>query len=72
MKNDNIINIAVTTFSTKILTNIDRGNLRGKVAKVLQCDIVVNEFNLQSRYYVHFKDNTLGKGMKPLFSSAIG
>ena len=25
----------------------------------------VNEFELQSRYYVHFRINTLGKSMKP-------
>ena len=28
--------------------------------------IVVHEFVLQSRYYVHFPGNTLGKGMNPL------
>ena len=28
--------------------------------------IVVNEFDLQSLYYVHFRTNTLGKGMRPL------
>ena len=28
--------------------------------------IVVREFVLQSRYYVHFQANTLGKGMNPL------
>ena len=30
------------------------------------CGIVVREFVLQSRYYVHFRANTLGKGMNPL------
>ena len=39
---------------------------RGLVANVLDCDIVVNEFELQSCCYVHFLTNTLGKGMKPL------
>ena len=33
------------------------------VVKVLDCRIVVSEFKLQSRYYVHFWTNTLGKGM---------
>ena len=28
--------------------------------------IVVRKFVLQSRYYVHFRANTLGKGMNPL------
>ena len=32
------------------------------------CEIVVSEFKLQSRYYVHFRANTLGKGMNPLSS----
>ena len=34
--------------------------------------IVVNEFELQSRYYVHFRTNTLGKGMNPLILPAMG
>ena len=29
-------------------------------------DIVINKFKLQSCYYVHFRTNTLGKGMHPL------
>ena len=32
----------------------------------------VSEFELQSRYYVHFRANTLGKGMDPLIRPAIG
>ena len=36
--------------------------LRDVVAKVLDCDAAVSEFELQSRYYIHFKTNTLGKG----------
>ena len=32
------------------------------MANVLDCDIVVREFELQSCYYVHFRTNTLGKG----------
>ena len=34
---------------------------------VVDCDIVVSEFELQPRYYIHFQTNTLGKGMNPLF-----
>ena len=36
--------------------------------------LVVNAFIfvLQSRYYVHFRENTHGKGMKPLILPAIG
>ena len=31
---------------------------RGIMAKVLECDIVLNEFELQSSYYVYFRSNT--------------
>ena len=34
--------------------------------------IVVSEFVLQSRYYVHFRTNTLGKGMDPLYPPSFG
>ena len=39
---------------------------RGVIVKAMNCGIVVREFVLQSRYYVHFRANTLGKGMNPL------
>ena len=38
---------------------------RGVMVKAMNCGIVVREFVLQSRYYVHFRANTLGKGMNP-------
>ena len=38
----------------------------------MDCEIVVREFVLQSRYYVHFRANTLGKGMDPLIFQAMG
>ena len=34
--------------------------------------IVVSEFILQSRYCVHFRANTFGKGMNPLIIPAMG
>ena len=34
---------------------------RGVMVKAMNCGIVVREFVLQSRYYVHFRANTLGK-----------
>ena len=40
--------------------------LRGVMAKALESGIVVREFELQSRYYVHFRTNTLRKGVNPL------
>ena len=38
---------------------------RGVMVKAMDCGIVVREFVLQLRYYVHFRANTLGKGMNP-------
>ena len=38
----------------------------GVMVKAMHCGIVVREFVLQSRYYIHFRANTLGKGMNPL------
>ena len=54
--------------STEIYTYlvIFCGCPRGVMVKAMNCGIVVREFVLQSRYYVHFRANTLGKGMNPL------
>ena len=35
------------------------------VANMLDCKVIVREFKLQSRYYVHFRTNALGKDMDP-------
>ena len=51
---------------------IEGGCPRGVMVKAMDCGIVVREFELQSRYYVHFRPNILGKGMKPLILLAIG
>ena len=45
---------------------------RGVMVKTMDCGIVVSEFVLQSRYYVHFRANTLRKGMNPLILPAMG
>ena len=42
------------------------------IKKALDCGIVVSEFVLQSRYYIHIRANTLGKGMNPLILPAMG
>ena len=47
------------------------GSPRGVMVKAMDCGIVVSEFVLQSRYYVHFRANTPEKGMKPLILSAM-
>ena len=39
---------------------------RGVVANVLDCNIVINEFELQSCYYIDFRTNTLGKDINSL------
>ena len=49
-----------------------RGCPRGVMVKAMDCGIVVSEFVLKSRYYVHFRANTLGKGMNPLILPAMG
>ena len=42
------------------------------MVKVMVCEIEAHEFELQSRYYVHFQANTLGKGMNPHILPAMG
>ena len=44
----------------------------GVMVKAMDCQIIVSEFELQSHYYVHFRANTLGKGMNPLILPAMG
>ena len=45
---------------------------RDAMDKAMDCEIVVREFVLQSRYDVHFQANTLRKGMNPLILPAMG
>ena len=51
---------------------IIRGYPRGVMVQAMDCGIVVCEFVLQLRYYVHFRTNTLGKGMDPLNPPSYG
>ena len=44
----------------------------GVIVKAMDCGIVVSEFEFQSHYYVHFRANTLGKGMDLLILPAMG
>ena len=48
------------------------GGPRGVMVEAMDCGIVVSEFVLQSRYYVHFRANTLVKGMNPLILLTMG
>ena len=51
---------------------VRRGCPRGVMVNAMDCRIVVGKFVLQSRYYIHFRANTLGKGMSPLVLPAMG
>ena len=44
----------------------------GVMVKALDCATVESEFELLPCYYVHFRTNTLGKGMNPLNLPAMG
>ena len=43
-----------------------RGSSHGDVVNVLDCDIVVSEFQIQSRFCVHFRTNALRKDMNSI------
>ena len=44
----------------------------GVVANVLDCDITVSEFEIESCYYDHFWTNIFGKDMTPIIPPAMG
>ena len=52
-------------------TQIYRGCPRDVRVKAMDCKILVSEFEPQSRNYVSFRTNTLGKGMNPLILPAM-
>ena len=45
---------------------------RSVMVKAVDCRIVVSEFELKLRCYVHFRTNTTGKGMNILILPAMG
>ena len=49
-----------------------RGNPLDVVANMLDCNILVSEFELLSRYYDYFRTDTLEKGMNPFIPPAMG
>ena len=51
---------------THTYAHIHWGCPSGVMVKEMDCGIVVSEFEVQSRYYIHFRTNALGKGMNPL------
>ena len=54
---------------TSPYTQCRRDVPHGIVTNVLDCNIIVNLFECQSQYYVHFQTNILGKGINPLTST---
>ena len=53
-------------------TQREVGSPRDVVVNVLDCNIVVSEFEFQSCYYVDFPTNTLGKDMYLVISVSMG
>ena len=45
---------------------LTRGRIYDVVANVMDCDVRVSEFELQTPYYVQFQTYTLWKSMNPL------
>ena len=52
--------------------DIERGKNYGVLAKLLDSSLEVIEFELQFRYCVHFRTNTLGKDMNVVVFLTIG
>ena len=44
----------------------------GILVNMLDYNITVSEFELQSCYYVHFQTNTIGKGIQSPYPSSYG
>ena len=62
--NTNIVQYHIVIQYT--LTYTHGGCPCGVMVKAMDCRIIVSDFVLQLRYYVHFRANTLGKGVNPL------
>ena len=63
--------LSVIEYTNHVMSPEFLGCPRGVMVKAMDCGIVVSEFVLQSRYYVHFRANTLGKGMNPHIPPAM-
>ena len=62
----------IELFDIKTEQKKEGGSPRDVMVKVMGCGIVVSEFELLSRYYVHFRTNILAKSMNLLILQAIG
>ena len=47
-------------------------NPLGVVANVMDCNLIVSEFELQLFYYIHYRTNTLGKYMNSIVPPTMG
>ena len=54
------------------LWQVSGGCPRGVMVKAMDCGIVVREFVLQSRYYVHFRAKYPWEGYETLILPAMG
>ena len=72
MKIDMVSFLVFNGIVTLVVYLIPGGCPHGVMVKVRDCRIVVSEFIFQSRYYIHFRANTLEKGMNPLILPAMG
>ncbi len=49
-----------------------KGGARGVMVTPMDSGILVSEFVIQSRYYLHYRANTLEKGMNPPYPPSYG
>ena len=53
-------------------TDCFQRSFSGVVANLLDCGIVVSEFELQSHYYIHFRTDALAKVRTPFLPEGMG
>ena len=66
------VHVYMCIMNIYVCIHMCRGCPHGVLVKAMDYGIVVSEFILQLRYYIHFQANTLGKGMNPLILPAMG
>ena len=62
----------ITSAERNKFLKMGEGGPHDVMVKAMDFGIVVSELELQSRYYVHLRKNTFGKGMNPLILLAMG
>ena len=66
-----LINLLWLIFQTNFFSPAWRCS-RGVMVKAMDFGIVISEFELKSRYYIHIQTYTIAKGMNPLILPAMG